>query len=96
MFNTNVHNVCPHKIEFDRRRAQWRLLVAQRFRAKGERVEGDSPQRGLFDEAEVDAANQTDEDTAVVTTVAGHTRTRGHCRPLPAHLPREDVVQDLA
>ncbi len=82
--------------EIERLRAQLRLLLSQRFAAKSERVEGDSPQLGLFDEAEVDATTATDDDTLVVTTVAGHTRARGHRRPLPAHLPREVVVHDLA
>ena len=82
--------------EIERLRAQLRLLLAQRFAAKSERVEGDSPQLGLFDEAEVDATDQTDEASTVITTVAGHTRARGHRRALPAHLPREEVVHDLA
>lgn len=81
--------------EIDRLRSQMRLLLAQRFSVKSERVEGDSLQRGLFDEAEVDATAQADQDTATVTTVAGHTRARSHRRPLPAHLPREEVVHDL-
>ena len=82
--------------EIDRLRAQLRLLLSQRFAAKSERVEGEGPQLGLFDEAEVEATTAADEDTVVVTTVAGHTRARGHRRPLPAHLPREAVVHDLA
>ena len=81
--------------EIERLRSQLRLLLAQRFGAKSERVEGDSPQLGLFDEAEVDAAMQAEEDSAAVTTVAGHTRARGHRRPLPAHLPREVIIHDL-
>jgi transposase len=84
--------------EIERLRAQMRLLLAQRFGSKSERVAEDSAQLGLFNEAEAeaDAAAETDEDTAAVTRVAGHTRSRGHRRPLPAHLPREDVVHDLA
>lgn len=83
--------------EIDRLRSQMRVLLAQRFGAKSERVEGDSAQLGLFDEAEVDAqADADDDESTAVTTVAGHTRARGHRRPLPAHLPREDVVHDLA
>jgi transposase len=81
--------------EIERLRSQLRLLLAQRFGAKSERVEGDSSQLGLFDEAEVDAAAETEEDSATVTTVAGHTRARGHRRPLPAHLPREEIIHDL-
>lgn len=62
--------------EIERLRSQMRLLLAQRFGAKSERVEGDSLQLGLFNEAEaaVGAAAEADEDTAAVTTVAGHTR----------------------
>ena len=71
--------------EIERLRAQLRLLLSQRFGAKSERVEGDSPQLGLFDEAEVEAQTEADDDTVVVTTVAGHSRARGHRRPLPAH-----------
>ena len=82
--------------EIERLRAQLRLLLSQRFGAKSERVEGDGPQLGLFDEAEVEAQTEADDDTVVVTTVAGHTRARGHRRALPAHLPREEVVHDLA
>lgn len=81
--------------EIERLRAQLRLLLSQRFAAKSERVEGDSSQLGLFDEAEVDAAAETEEDSAAVTTVVGHTRARGRRRPLPAHLPREEIIHDL-
>ena len=49
-------------------------------------------QLGLFDEAESDAQADADEDTAA----AGHTCKRGHRRPLPAELSREDVVHHLA
>ena len=80
--------------EIERLRAQMRVLLAQRFGAKSERVVEDSPQLDLFNEAEAEA--DTVDDTATVTTVAGHTRVRGHRRPLPSHLPREDVVHDLA
>ena len=82
--------------EIERLRGQLRLLLAQRFGAKSERVEEDSPQLGLFDEAESEAQADAAEDTATVTAVAGHTRSRGHRRPLPAALPREEVVHDLA
>jgi transposase len=81
--------------EIERLRSQVRLLLSQRFGAKSERVEGDSAQLGLFDEAEVEGQGEDDTDAGAVTTVAGHTRARGHRRPLPAHLPREEVVHDL-
>jgi transposase len=83
-------------VEIERLRGQVRLLLAQRFGSKSERVEEESAQLGLFDEAESEAQGDADEESAAVTTVAGHTRNRGHRRPLPAELPREEVVHDLA
>ena len=58
--------------EIERLRAQMRLLLAQRFGAKSERVAEDSAQFGLFNEAETDAETALAEDP--VTPVAGHTR----------------------
>lgn len=77
--------------EIERLRWQVRLLLAQRFGPKRERVATDDPQLGLFNEAEADA----EADATTVTSVAGHTRRRGYRRPLPAHLPREEVVHEL-
>ncbi len=74
--------------EIERLRGQMRLLLAQRFGSKSERVEEDSAQLGLFDEAESEARADADEDAAAVTEVAGHTRNRGHRRPLPAEPSR--------
>ena len=56
----------------ERLHAQMRLLLAQRFGAKSERVAEDSAQFGLFNEAETDAETALAEDP--VTPVAGHTR----------------------
>lgn len=78
----------------ERLHAQMRLLLAQRFGAKSERVAEDSAQFGLFNEAETDAETALAEDP--VTPVAGHTRARSHRRSLPWHLPREEVVHDVA
>jgi transposase len=78
--------------EIERLRSQLRLLLAQRFAPKSERVVEDSAQLGLFNEAEVEA----EREDAPVVTVSSHTRVRGHRRPLPAHLPREEVVHDVA
>ena len=78
--------------EIERLRAQVKLLLAHRFGPKSERLE-ESPQLGLFNEAEVEAEVATVD--ATVTTVVSHTRARGHRRALPPHLPREDIVHDV-
>lgn len=95
---TLATTLSAHDAEIERLRGQLRLLLAQRFGAKSERVQEDSPQLGLFDEAESEtqADADADENAETVTAVAGHTRSRGHRRPLPAALPREEVVHDLA
>lgn len=80
--------------EIERLRAQVTLLLAQRFGAKSERLGQDSPQLGLFNEAE--AEDDVIEDVRPITPVAGHSRTRGHRRALPAELPREERIYDLA
>ena len=78
--------------EIERLRAQVRVLLAERFGPKAERVAtAASPQLGLFNEAEVEDEEEVDE---AVTAVAPHTRRRGHRQALPAHLPREEVVHD--
>jgi len=80
--------------EVERLRAQVRLLLSQRFGSKAERVvTEESPQLGLFNEAEAENEEEADE---AVTAVAPHTRRRGHRQALPSHLPREEVVHDLA
>lgn len=95
---THIDVLKAREAEIERLRTQIRLLLAQRFGAKSERVSEDSSQLGLFNEAEaeVDAETASDDDVQPATTVAGHTRRRGYRRPLPAHLPREDVIHDVA
>ena len=65
----------------------------QRF---GTSSEKQNPQQGeLFDEAESlveeEDALQTD-----VVTIPGYARKKAGRKPLPAHLPRIEVVHDLA
>ncbi len=76
---------------------QLNLAIARRYSARSEK--GPSPQMGLFDEAEVEAereALEAQEPPAVETVVAGPIRkARGHRKPLPASLPRTDIVHDL-
>ena len=71
-----------------------RLLKSQRFGASSERAHRD--QLGLFNEAEALAAGDVDvhEDEPEVV-VAAHTRTKRGRRPLPAWMPREEILHDL-
>jgi transposase len=76
---------------------QVRLMLAQRFGAKSERLATeDSPQLPLFNEAEVESETEADDQDDATTTVAAHNRRRGHRQPLPADLLREEVLHDLA
>ena len=76
---------------------QLNLAIAKRYGARSEK--GPSPQMGLFDEAEVEAcreALEAQEPPAVESVVAGHVRkARGYRKPLPAALPRVDVIHEL-
>ncbi|OSM05943.1 IS66 family transposase [Magnetofaba australis] len=77
---------------------QVNLLKAWRF---GRRSEKFSDHPSLFDEAEIEAqaapdADIADEDGADETVaVAGHERSKGGRKPLPAHLPRREIIHDL-
>ena len=71
-----------------------RLLKSQRFGATSERAHRD--QLGLFNEAEALAASGSEaleEEPGV--PVAAHTRTPRGRRPLPAWMPREEILHDL-
>jgi len=72
-----------------------RLLKHQRFGVKSERVPRD--QLGLFNEAEALAAAKAtaEEEQAPAVAVAAHTRTKQGRRPLPAWMPREEILHDL-
>ena len=76
---------------------QLNLAIARRYSARSEK--GPSPQMGLFDEAEVEAcreALEAEEPPAVESVVAGHIRkARGYRKPLPAALPRVDILHEL-
>ena len=76
---------------------QLNLLLHKRFGRTSEKISPD--QLRLFNEAE--DALQADEPAAVEAahediTVAAHTRKRGGRKPLPAHLPRVEVIHALA
>ena len=77
---------------------QLNLALARRYAASSEKLSPD--QISLFDEAEfdsevldiiVDASSDDDE-----ITVAAHQRKKRGRKPLPDHLPRVDVVHELA
>ena len=77
---------------------QLNLALARRYAASSEKLSPD--QIALFDEAELDgeadpgvAGASTDDDEV---TVAAHQRNKRGRKPLPDHLPRVDVVHELA
>ena len=86
--------ISEHKEEISQLREYIRLLRSQRFGPSSERSVAD--QLGLFNEAETlcDAASADDEDTTLIPAHAR--RKRGGRRPLPAFLPREEIVHDLS
>lgn len=71
---------------------QVRLLLARRFGASSERLADDS-QLGLFNEAEVEAHAELAEPETV--EVPAHRRRRGGRAPLPAALPRVELIHEL-
>ena len=76
---------------------QLNLAIARRYSARSEK--GPSPQMGLFDEAEAEAEREAlaaEEPPVVESAVAGHVRkARGYRKPLPAALPRVDIIHEL-
>lgn len=75
---------------------QFRLAQHQRFGANGEAHPG---QGELFNEAEDIHATQgveSDIDTESETTTVIYERQQAKRRPLPAELPRERIVHDIA
>lgn len=79
-------------------REQIKDLTRNKFGKKSERWETEE-QRRLFDEAEMESKKPDfsggDEDSIPETKVEGHTRKRGHRRPLPESLAREIVKVEL-
>lgn len=73
-----------------------RLARIARFAAQSEKLP--SNQCELFNEIEAlleKAAGSLDQEPGDVTFVPGHTRAKPKRKPLPDHLPREEVVIDL-
>ncbi|WP_211264646.1 IS66 family transposase zinc-finger binding domain-containing protein [Gynuella sunshinyii] len=73
---------------------QLKYLLGKRFSPSSEKASPD--QLGLFNEAE-DVLSEADTETVPhSTSVKSHTRTRKPRITIPDHLPREDVIHDLA
>ncbi len=93
-----------HEVELSERneeisqlREYIRLLKSQRFGARSERSH--ISQMGLFNEAEAIADEndaQTESDVSTIEVPAHTRRKRGGRRPLPAFLPREEILHDLS
>ena len=80
---------------------QLNLALARRYAASSEKLSPD--QIGLFDEAEFDGDLESVADASISVetdddeiTVAAHARKKRGRKPLPDHLPRVDVVHELA
>jgi transposase len=72
-----------------------RLARSWRYGRSTDAVE-DQKQARLFNEAEDGAAKAAETETAEQTvTVAAHERKKAGRRPLPANLPREEIVHDI-
>ncbi|MDE0896084.1 MAG: IS66 family transposase [Planctomycetota bacterium] len=95
-----------HEVELSERndeitqlREYIRLLKSQRFGSSSER--SPSSQMGLFNEAESihdedEGAGQADGDASPIEVPAHTRRKRGGRKPLPAFLPREEILHDLS
>jgi transposase len=78
-------------------REQVNLLLHKRFAASSEQYRYPG-QHELFDEAEATVDVVVEEETTIddaAVTVAGHARKKPGRKPLPAELPRIDVMLDL-
>jgi len=69
-----------------------RLKNQQQFSSSSEKVS--DAQGQLFNEAEEDASNESDDDTEI--EVPAHTRKKHKRVSIPADLPREEIIHDLA
>jgi transposase/uncharacterized coiled-coil protein SlyX len=93
--------VSEYSEEISQLREYIRLLKSQRFGPRSERSVAE--QMGLFNEAEAAADEDSDEepgaqaesDEPTIEAPAHTRRKRGGRRPLPAFLPREEIVHDV-
>jgi transposase len=90
--------VADHETVVSQLEEQIRLLKSSIFASKSEKRKGDTPgqrQLSLFDEAEVMPLIQPEPEQAETVDVPAHSRKKPGRKPLPAHLPRIEVVHDL-
>ena len=85
-----------YEVENNILREQVRLLRAQLYGRKTEkrRAFEESPQALLFDEAEA-CSTAEEESKEEIVEVKSHSRKKRGRKPLPADLPRVDVIHDL-
>lgn len=81
------------KDEIDILHEALRLARAQRFASQSEKLP--SNQSELFNEVEVFGEKEAAETQPDSIEVPAHTRRRPKREPLPAHLPREELIIDL-
>ena len=77
----------------ERLHEQLRRLIAQRFAPRTEKVA--EAQLGLFNEAEVESEGEAGEAAETAIEVPAHRRGKPKRKPLPAELPRVDIVHEL-
>jgi transposase len=80
--------------EISQLREYIRLLKSKRFGTSSERTVAE--QMGLFNEAEVLCDQTSDTEEAIIEIPGHERRKRGGRKPLPAFLPREEIVHDVA
>jgi transposase len=82
-----------YETELARLREQLNLLLAKRYGPSSEKLSPD--QLGLFNEAEADVENLSEQEAAEAVPVAAHARKRRGRKPLPDYLPRVRIEHDL-
>lgn len=95
MANEHEQELAARDATIERLTEELRQAIARRFGASSERMA--DGQLGLFNEAEAQA--DTDEEAATAdesVTVPAHARRRGKRAALPEHLPRVEVLHELA
>jgi transposase len=73
---------------------QLNIALAKRFASRSEQLSPD--QIRLFDEAESTADSKMETHTDDTVIVSSHPRKRGKRKPLPARLPRIEVIHELS
>jgi transposase len=83
-----------YRSQVDILQEQLNIALAKRFASRSEQLSPD--QIRLFDEAESTLLAAVEIDIEETVTVSPHGRKKGGRKPLPTHLPRVDVIHELA